>query len=189
MRLTNRDVVNLLEVNNIQLVAKSKSKLMRVLGFLVFWNDDFMKTFWTVITLGPLRIIAFPTQYSYGEALGQVYTILHELTHVHQAGKPVLGSTILANAWYYIRYGLLPFPIFFAYFRMKFETEAYVVGFKAQIVGEEWVVSRDHLDSWVDWVADTLWNKYLLTWPPSWTRKRLKTLLAEEYASVGRVIQ
>jgi hypothetical protein len=58
-------------------------------------------------------------------------TISHELTHVAQFKKYGLGSVWLGVIVQSILYLLLPIPMGFAYFRYKFESEAYLVGFKA----------------------------------------------------------
>ncbi len=56
-------------------------------------------------------------------------------------------------------------PTLLAYFRWKFEREAYLVDIKAGV----------HT---VEEVVDTLWSDYLWTWPKCWMRKWFKKELA-----------
>lgn len=60
------------------------------------------------------------------------YQVLcHELTHVKQFHDYGLGNVWLGAIVQSFLYLLLPLPMGFAYFRYKFESEAYVEGFKA----------------------------------------------------------
>jgi len=177
------DIETLLRDNNVKLVAKKDLWYMRLIGKLMFWNDQFMETFWTTIILGPIRVIAFPSSRGPREiAIRRTYTLVHELEHVKDADKPLLGSVYLGNLRFNFKYAFLFFPIIGAYYRLKYEIKAYVAGYRAQIKGERWVVEKKKIDSWVDWVAEGLWKYYLLTCPPFITRKLLKKELADLYS-------
>jgi hypothetical protein len=62
---------------------------------------------------------------------------------------------------YIFLYLFIPFPIFFAYFRWKFEREAYLVN----IVRGDWTIEE---------VVDALWGGYLWTWPKPLMRRWFK---------------
>lgn len=172
---------------NVRLVAKSESQLMRTLGKVLFFNPRFMTDFWTVITLGSIRIIAYPTKVkSYAQALTHTYTILHELEHVRQADNALPGPKILSNIWYSIQYLFLFTPAIFAYYRYNYEVEAYLIGFRERLINEHTAVTRELLDDWVEHVATGLWRYYFFTVPPFVTRKRLKRELKDLYTLAAK---
>lgn len=75
-------------------------------------------------------------------------SIAHERRHSAQWKQyGIIGFPLL--------YFLVPFPIFFAYFRWRFERRPYL----------------DHILSGnltIDQVVSILWKKYWWTWPPRW---------------------
>lgn len=171
----------LLLAYNVKLVRKDESRLMRVLNLLMFWNTKFMDSFWTTITLGPIRIIAYPTRFKTQEdALKRLYTITHEIEHVIQADKGVFERKIFNNIAFVVKYLVLYLPIILAWFRYDYEVKAYLKGYRTQIICEQWEPQREKLDEWVEWVSIGLW-KYYLAVPPFVTRRRLKVLLADMY--------
>lgn len=176
-----------LKKHNVRLVAKTDLWWMRALGKVMFWNDKFMDSFWTTIILGPVRVIAYPSKFkSHEEALKRRYTLIHEMEHVLQADNALCRNKTLSNLWFSIQYTLLYFPVVVAYFRYNYEVQAYLRGFRAQVVNEGWTLSKEKLDAWVEWVATGLWKYYFYTVPPSVTRKRLKRELADLYEAAGR---
>jgi len=75
-------------------------------------------------------------------------TLSHELVHVRQWKK--YGWLLL------LLYFLFPLPIGFAYFRWKFEREAYLTEIK---------------HGWsIDLCVDVIWDDYWWPWPKSWMR-------------------
>lgn len=174
-----------LEAHNVKLLSKADLWYMRAIGKLMFWNDRFMSSFWTVITLGPIRVIAYPTRYkSRDEALKRPYNIIHEIEHVKQADNSLsfVKNKTVNNIWFAIKYLFLPLPAVGAWFRYDYEVRAYLKGYLARLLGEKRTPSKDELDRWVEWVAAGLWKYYFYTIPPSVTRKRLRAELVDLYS-------
>ena len=90
--------------------------------------------------------------------------IEHEEVHIEQIQKYgfLLHTTL---------YFLLPFPIFFAYFRWKFEREAYLVTLSSFPTYQR--------EEAVEKIVDSLWSEYFLTWPKSLMRKWFLEQLVE----------
>ena len=61
----------------------------------------------------------------------QCLTLAHEFEHMCQYRMMGLGSTLLGILPYLIAYCFLPFPVWFAYCRWKFETEAFLAEMRA----------------------------------------------------------
>jgi len=73
--------------------------------------------------------------------------LAHERVHLEQWRRWKILFPVL--------YLLLPVPIFFAYFRWRFEREAFLVN-----------VRQHGYD--VEQVVDSLWSGYFWTWPRAW---------------------
>jgi hypothetical protein len=91
--------------------------------------------------------------------------IEHEKVHLQQYKKyGTFGFLFL--------YALVPLPFVFAYFRWRFEREAYLVQAKMYIAEK-----RGDAELFANEVSRTLWNYYFFTWPPSlmkgWLLKKL----------------
>jgi len=107
--------------------------------------EKFRPGFW--ITLGD--IIYHPSDIDPSEQRHEG-TIAHEEVHVAQMKKYGLLPFLFL-------YAFVPMPFFFAYFRWKFEREAYLVTIMSYpIVYREFVVEG---------IVSNLWSKYFLTWP------------------------
>ena len=139
----------------VSFVVKSKadSRLMRAIGWLlgIFGNKRFMTNFWT--TLGTSTIWA-PTSVTIGPDTLRDHSVAirHELVHIQQARRwPVIWQ---------LAYLLLPLPFGLAWFRWRWEREAYLVNLKAGVMSIEDVVN-------------TLWNNYGWCWPKRWMRSWL----------------
>lgn len=131
---------------------KAESRLMRVLGWLLrlIGVRDFMMRFWT--TIGP-RTIWAPAGVSLAHLEAYALTIRHELVHARQARRwPVV---------FQVSYLLLPLPFGLAWFRWRWEREAYLVQLRAGAMT-------------VDEVVDTLWRNYGWCWPRAWMRAWFK---------------
>lgn len=107
----------LLNQNNVKLVPKVAYRSMRFLSIIMFWDKA--------------RLIMYPTKFSSREAALSSPRLEHEIVHVVQAGDS-LGS----NLWFLISYFLLPVPILFAWFRFRYEVEAYVKGLERRTLIE-----------------------------------------------------
>lgn len=124
---------------------KDQSWFMKLLGFLLFFNKSFMKTYTT--TIG--STVYFPSENSVkSRPISASVVLLHELVHVNDAkklSKPLFGFLYLTPqifallclplflvSWkialpLFILF-LLPIP---SYFRMKFEKKAYLISLYA----------------------------------------------------------
>lgn len=127
---------------NANIAYKDQSLLMKLLGYLLFFNPDFMTTFTT--TIG--NTIYFPSEdYVKAHPVSAQVILLHEMTHLYD--KKRLG-TFLFTTSYLLPQLLAPFtllllfvlswkfvlPLFIlcllplpAYFRTYFEKRAYMV--------------------------------------------------------------
>jgi len=146
-------VEQLLQEHRAKLRPKSGSRMMKILGgfFRVFGNKRFMDSYWTTIrdTIYYPTRVADPNRYA--------HIIAHECVHVEQWRKwRVLQS---------FSYIFLPVPIFFAWFRWRWEREAYLVtiGFASNKERE------------IERIVHDLWHDYMWTWP----RKRMRKWFIE----------
>jgi len=86
------------------------------------------------------------------------YEILcHELVHVTRMEKLGFGNIVLGTIVFGFLYFLVPFPVFFAWFRYQFEREAYKVS---------WYVEQEQgLNPEIDaYVLDLTGLDYLWPW-------------------------
>lgn len=152
---------------------KSDNGLMKLLA--KFAGDHFMTSMWT--TVG--STIYVPTQYDNDPDWGSEAwcirhgtTLQHEATHVNQGRTlswpvffliyfgpaPISILLWLINVKFVLlTLGLLPLSLGLAYGRWRLEREAYLVDI------------RDGVD--IDFIVDSLWHRYMFTWPKSWMAK------------------
>jgi len=117
---------------------KSESRLMRFLAF--FLSSRFMTHQWT--TIGR-RTIWAPVGTRLDRIDVYATVIRHELCHVRQWRRwPLIGQ---------LAYLTLPFPFLFAWFRWRFEREAYLVNIRAGTMTCETI-------------ANVLWRYYGWPW-------------------------
>lgn len=136
---------DLLAVMGVRVRRKSESWLMRSLGF--FLGAWFRERAWT--TIGS-RTIWAPDTANLARLDKHEVSVLHELVHIRQARHwPVL---------FQLSYLLLPVPFFFAWFRWRWEREAYLVNI-------------EYGTHSVEEVVDLLWSKYGWCWPKTAMRK------------------
>lgn len=108
----------------VKIVRKDQHWFWKALGWIVMvvtfgQNKTFTSRY--ITTIG--KTIAVPSTWDSYSDLSKLEILTHELVHVGQYRKytpPVMG----------LLYLLVFFPIGLAYFRYRFEREAYVVGFK-----------------------------------------------------------
>jgi len=133
----------ILEINKnfpeLKIKFKDQSLLMKFLGFILFFNKDFMSAFTT--TLG--STIYYPSEdYLKNRPVTSLVILLHELVHVIDFNKnkllfiflylfPQILALLAVPAFFFswklsaiFLLFLLPLP---AYFRMKYERKAYAV--------------------------------------------------------------
>jgi hypothetical protein len=138
-----------LREHQVRLVAKADSRLMRVLALLLpaAGTRGFQERYWT--TLG--RSIYYPT--SVRDPLAHRDVLEHELVHVRQWHR--YGVLL------WISYLLLPVPFGLAWFRFRWEREAYLVQI-ARATDRDREIAR---------VVDALWFGYGRPWPRAWMRR------------------
>lgn len=151
------DAAALVRRSGARLRAKSESPLMKVLGVLLraIGNRRFMQEYWT--TLG--ATIYYPS--SVVEPYAHWLILEHELVHVRQwRDWGILFS---------ISYVLLPLPIGLAWFRWRWEREAYLVQLRA--------AHDPH--STADAIARRLFADYGWPWPRPWMRRWFENQIAQ----------
>lgn len=174
--------IDVMEAWGVKLVAKAESRLMRFVNWLMFWNDDFMTTFFTTITLPGFRRIYYPSSYTAQSVRLAIPILWHELEHVEQADGPPrykIDSRWIrwpCNIAFAILYLSVFLPIGLAYFRMRWETDAYAVGYVARV---RLAQDRWGLEAYADWVANGIFTAYAFAWPKPWTRARFLRRVAE----------
>lgn len=107
------------EFPNFRIVKKSDSKLMKFIdGFLKKASfgktKNFMEDFTTTIGV----TVYIPNKWYTFSTSTKAITMRHELVHMRQAKR---SNTFVFS----LLYLCLPFPVGLAYYRMKFEKEAY----------------------------------------------------------------
>ena len=128
--LTKEDYKNLLvevksEFPQFEIVKKSDSSLMKTIDIILKivsfgQTKNFMQDF--ITTIGD-KIYVPPIWDAYSLSTKAI-TVRHERVHMRQAKR--IGKFLFSFA-----YIMLPFPIVFAYFRMKFEKEGYEESLRA----------------------------------------------------------
>ena len=127
--------------------------LWRVIDALLYaLTGGRMNSFYTgyVTTVG--NRIFYPAGWNHGAVSREDYIVLcHELRHVQQSEKyGTVGMALL--------YLLFPLPLGLAYFRYRFEREAFVAGYHAATGLGVTPNSKDFVTSMVGYA-------YLWTWP------------------------
>ena len=119
-------------------------KDLRLMRFIGWFSPAFMTDFWT--TIG--EDCYYPTTVTDPMRSEYKNIRVHELVHTeqqHKYTKPV---------WFAL-YFFCPLPVFLAYFRWRFEREAYLVQITGTTVSNETVVNLLH-------------NSYFYPWPKRW---------------------
>lgn len=113
------------EFPEFNVVKKSESRLMRTIGsFLKIASFGKMNTFMDsfITTIG--TTVYVPDQWDSRSASTKAITMRHERVHMRQARR--LGRFIFS-----FLYLFFPLPVAFAYFRTRFEKEAYEESLRA----------------------------------------------------------
>ena len=147
MATTHEDVKDALWALGVEVRHKRTSWLMRTLGVVLGLVGIDFRRFWT--TIGPSVIYA-PDHVNLDDLAPHHTVILHELVHIGQARRlPVLWQ---------LSYILLPVPFGLAWFRWRWEREAYLIDIRK---------GRRSIED----VVTVLWSKYGWCWPRSWMRR------------------
>jgi hypothetical protein len=120
-------------------------------------NRNFLEGYYT--TIGPW--VGVPKNWEKRSAESRQAVLEHELQHIKQCAWFGFGSPIVGLPVYTILYLLLPLPIGFAYFRWRFEREAYAHGINIKL---QWEPHRraELIDGAVLQMTS---GKYGWTWP------------------------
>ena len=108
---------------------KNESLLMKILGFI---TKPFCPKFMTTYTTTVGKTIYLPTKFESFAKRYQIMIIMNEKKHIEQYKKYF--------PFYGLMYLFLPFPILFAYFRLKFECEAYAINIDAKLITYDEVI-------------------------------------------------
>lgn len=127
--------------------------------FLRIVTFNKQKRFLTHFTTVMGRTVYFPIGWDRSKAGKSAYVILrHERKHIKQAEDLGRGNFWLGKALFILLYFLVFFPIGLAWFRYKFEREAYVESFKAcKRVG-----LKPNVNQYIEAMTGP---KYVWTWP------------------------
>jgi hypothetical protein len=125
--------------------------------FTLGGNRNFLKGYYT--TIG--KWIGVPEGWEDRSLAGRIAVLEHELVHVKQCAKCGLGNATLGLPLFTILYLLVPLPVGLAYFRWRFEREAYAHGINVRIKIEPHR-RQDKIDSAVKQLTTGL---YGWTWP------------------------
>lgn len=150
--MTRAEVEFMLLQHGAKLRSKAESRLMRVLNVLVVIvtfgrNRRFMTDYWTVFRdtiYAPTRV---EDPYRYW------ITLSHECVHVEQWRR--------WRALFWMSYLLLPLPFGLAWFRWRWEREAYLNSHLRYAFN----VERE-----IDVIVHNLWHEHAWTWPQEWMR-------------------
>lgn len=148
--LRHREIQAELQALGVSVRYKREFWLMRLIGF--FFGKWFRESAWTTIST---KTIWAPSGADLTRLDRHETVIRHELVHVRQMRW---FPWPLRWVWH-LSYLLLPVPFGFAWFRWRWEREAYMV----QLCEGERTVN-DVVDVLCGW-------KYGLTWPKPWARK------------------
>jgi hypothetical protein len=140
-----------LAAHRARLLPKRGSPLMSIIAALLrpLGLREFMARYWT--TLG--RVIYYPTAVEDPRAYPQV--IEHELVHVRQWAR--------WGPWLWLSYLLLPLPFGLAWFRWRWEREAYL----PEVLSASSAAERERV---IQQLSETLWRGYGWPWPRRWMR-------------------
>lgn len=146
--MTVQEIRDFMSEHKVKIVSREKSWLMRAIGWflsITHINSKFMTSYFT--TIG--RTIYAPNFLNVDEYFRvHANTFEHEFVHIKQREKWGL--------LYDISYIFLPVPFGLAWFRWRWEREAYLTNIK-------------NGDS-IDWVVQSLSN-YGWPWPKKWMRR------------------
>lgn len=92
-------------------------------------NKTFIDGYYTTLA----HIVGVPLDWEERSIVGRIAVLEHESKHIRQCKKVGLGSVWIGFPLYTVLYLLLPLPVGFAYFRWRFEREAYAHGINIEL--------------------------------------------------------
>ncbi len=164
------------EFPGFELVFKADNRLMRAIDVFLKvaslgTNRDFMRSYYT--TIG--RTVYLPSSWELAGPENRVVDLRHELVHMRQAAR---HGRILFSFLYLF----FPLPVGLAWFRAKFEKEAYeeTLRAKAEIFGAMAVAESDPERI----VRQFTTSRYLWMWPfkksvQKWYQRTLEKVVKE----------
>jgi hypothetical protein len=165
------------EFDDFEIIEKSNSKLMKTIDVLlriITFNQ--MKTFMVSFATTMGNKIYVPSKWNSYSITVKWLLLSHERVHMQQAKK--YGRFIFS-----FLYLLAPVPLLFAYFRMKFEQEAYEVTLKCQyeIFGSEALLNPEDKE-WM--IKHFTTGQYFWMWVykptiEKWYDKTVKRIIQE----------
>ena len=95
-------------------------------------NRSFLTDYYT--TIG--GVVGYPTEGSSRSLAERIAVLEHELIHIKQCARLGFGKVWIGFPIYMVLYLLLPLPIGLAYFRWRYEREAYAHGINVRVAIE-----------------------------------------------------
>jgi hypothetical protein len=151
------ELESLVRARGVRFLPKPASRLMRFAAQLLrlLGNRRFLEDYWT--TIG--RTVFHPA--SVEDPYDHPRVIAHELVHVRQWER--------FGLFLWLSYLLLPLPFGLAWFRWRWEREAYLADLRqGRASGEQ-----------VDRVVESLWSGYGWPWPRRWMKRWFARRLSE----------
>lgn len=158
-----------------RIFVKDDSVLMKILGFLMFWNPAFMTGFATTVA----NRVYIPRGW-FGRDIRKI--LVHEVSgHVKQCRMCGLGlHPLVGLPLYTLLYLVLPFPIMGAYFRYRFELGAEVKAWKWMLKNGFFVDDvRKDMEYFSEKVAG---SAYGFPWPKPLVLRGFRTALEKVLA-------
>lgn len=159
------------------IINKKYSKFSQMLGKLAFWNKQFNSRYST--TIGP-KIYHYAgapgvrepwSEYPYED---KYFTMLHERIHMRQMRD--LGGLVP----YFFVFGLFPLPAKLAYYRMKWEMEAYEINIYHRLKqkGREYVFGEEFKKYLLDQFCGPfyLWMWYSPDYIMKWLKETVESI-------------
>ena len=143
-------------------VVEKKGWFWKALHYVVMvvtfgGNREFLTRYYT--TLG--GTIGYPKGWEKSSLESRIAVLEHELVHIKQCKKFGLGNVWLGLPLYTPLYLLFPLPVGLAYFRWRFEREAYAHGIRCRLKMEP-----ELYDKLIDHAVNELTSgAYGWTWP------------------------
>ncbi len=134
------------------MVIKKHSKFNQLLKKLTVWNPEMNERYTT--TLGPT--IAVNNTWEDRSAKSRYSTLIHERIHMRQEQKYGLTT-------FFLIFGLFPAPAKFAYYRKKWEQEAYQLGIYMDFMekGRKYVYNEKYVNNMLEQFCGAF---YLFMW-------------------------
>ena len=161
-------LISELEADGVKIVDK-RGWFWKALHYIVLvvtfgGQRDFLKGYYTTIA----HWIGVPEGWDERSAASRFAVLKHEYIHICQARKLGFGNAVVGLPLYGLLYLLVPLPLGLAYFRWRYEREAYVIGIRARLELQPHLRMR-LIDSAIKQLTT---GRYGWTWPFKRTVRR-----------------